>query len=65
MHAHGSEIRSGNFKLFKTSVGCVRIGTLGHRLASLQADVRRCSKERDVSPNAATAGDTACSVKGV
>ena len=34
-----------------------------HSLASLQTVTRRLSKDRDVSPNAAYRGDTACSVK--
>ena len=29
-HVHGLEIRGGNFNLYKTSVGRVRIGMVGH-----------------------------------
>ena len=64
-HAHGSEIRGGNFNLFKTSVGCTRIGTVG-RYSQV------CKWTSDGDPRTGTfhetwvtMGDTVCSVKGV
>ena len=52
-HAHGSEIRNGHFKLFKTSMGCTRMmpGSDPRAATFHQMQV--------------TVGDTPCSVKGV
>ena len=51
-HAYGTKFRGRNFKHFKSSTGRVRIGTVSPWLSSWQMDVRRWSKDRDVSTNA-------------
>ena len=62
VHTHDTEIRGGNFKQSKTSVGNGQFAT------NMQGQIRTSDGDRRTGTfhqTRVTAGDTACSVKGV
>ena len=60
VHSHGTEVRGGNFKWFKTSIGRFATDSQGHTRTS-DGDLRTGTFHQ----TRVTVGDTSCRVKGV